>query len=286
MKIAVLGGTRFFGKRLVKLLIKEGHEVTVFSRGNTPIPIGARSFIGDRENPEDLKSFFKDSFEIVYDQICFNATSAQKLLDSISPSIKKIIFASTTSVYLEKGGMNLMEEDIPTHNFEIDMSEELEYHKGKQMAEAYYFQHSNIPVIALRIPFVMGEDDFTERTLWHLRKIKNHQEIFMPNPDAHFPIMHTEDVANALNFIKDCEFDGPLNATANKIQLKELLESIKATLSLDYNLASQATQDNHSPYGIPHDVTMNGDKITALGFKQPMNVNWFHDLLINLKADL
>ena len=33
MKVLVLGGTRFVGKRLVHLLADQGHDVTVGSRG-------------------------------------------------------------------------------------------------------------------------------------------------------------------------------------------------------------------------------------------------------------
>lgn len=33
MKILVLGGTRFFGRRLVHMLIEDGHDVTIATRG-------------------------------------------------------------------------------------------------------------------------------------------------------------------------------------------------------------------------------------------------------------
>lgn len=38
--ILILGGTRFFGKRLVELLLEEGHKVTIATRGNTPDSFG------------------------------------------------------------------------------------------------------------------------------------------------------------------------------------------------------------------------------------------------------
>ena len=42
MKILVLGGTRFFGKRAVEKLVDNGHEVTIATRGNTPAPFDER----------------------------------------------------------------------------------------------------------------------------------------------------------------------------------------------------------------------------------------------------
>ncbi|MGL4383366.1 MAG: NAD-dependent epimerase/dehydratase family protein [Bacilli bacterium] len=38
MKILVLGGTRFIGKKLVGLLIDEGYDVSIATRGTTIDP--------------------------------------------------------------------------------------------------------------------------------------------------------------------------------------------------------------------------------------------------------
>ncbi|CAN7742153.1 NAD-dependent epimerase/dehydratase family protein [Paenibacillus sp. LjRoot56] len=40
MKILVLGGTAFFGRRLVRLLLGDGHDVTIATRGQTPDDFG------------------------------------------------------------------------------------------------------------------------------------------------------------------------------------------------------------------------------------------------------
>lgn len=36
-KILIMGGTRFIGIFLSRLLVKEGHQVTLFTRGKAPI---------------------------------------------------------------------------------------------------------------------------------------------------------------------------------------------------------------------------------------------------------
>lgn len=40
-KVLVLGGTRFFGKRLVQLLVAAGADVTVATRGLTEVDLPA-----------------------------------------------------------------------------------------------------------------------------------------------------------------------------------------------------------------------------------------------------
>jgi nucleoside-diphosphate-sugar epimerase len=38
--ILVLGGTRFFGRKLVELLIDDGHHVSILTRGQSGSPFG------------------------------------------------------------------------------------------------------------------------------------------------------------------------------------------------------------------------------------------------------
>ena len=51
MNVLVMGGTRFNGLALVHELVKHGHEVTIFNRGQTEaaIPRGVRRLLGDRK---------------------------------------------------------------------------------------------------------------------------------------------------------------------------------------------------------------------------------------------
>ncbi|WP_258041113.1 NAD-dependent epimerase/dehydratase family protein, partial [Lysinibacillus sphaericus] len=42
MKILVLGGTRFFGKKLVELCLENNHDVTILTRGQSGNPFGAQ----------------------------------------------------------------------------------------------------------------------------------------------------------------------------------------------------------------------------------------------------
>src|SRR5579864_3903989 len=50
MRILIIGGTRFMGPLVVRMLHEEGHELTVFHRGQSQIelPEGVREISGDR----------------------------------------------------------------------------------------------------------------------------------------------------------------------------------------------------------------------------------------------
>jgi len=69
MKILVMGGTRFIGVSLVKLLVSQGHEVTLFNRGKKPSPVtGLRTIIGDRTDSQQLQAkLSNESFDAIFD---------------------------------------------------------------------------------------------------------------------------------------------------------------------------------------------------------------------------
>ena len=54
MHILVIGGTNFMGPLVVRSLSEQGHEVTVFHRGQTrtDLPRGVREILGDRRSLE------------------------------------------------------------------------------------------------------------------------------------------------------------------------------------------------------------------------------------------
>ena len=69
MRILIMGGTRFIGVYLTKILVQQGHEVVLFNRGNKPAPIeGVQQIQGDRKDTALLKEKLKQKiFDAVFD---------------------------------------------------------------------------------------------------------------------------------------------------------------------------------------------------------------------------
>lgn len=56
MRILMMGGTRFIGVYLTRMLVEQGHEVVLFNRGNRPAPVkGVFEIKGDRTSSTELK---------------------------------------------------------------------------------------------------------------------------------------------------------------------------------------------------------------------------------------
>lgn len=89
MNILVSGGTRYFGKHLVRALIKAGHDVTIATRGFAADDFGdsIKLITFDRTDRESIKKAFKDKvYDIAYDCINYAPNDTKNLLDYLNTS--------------------------------------------------------------------------------------------------------------------------------------------------------------------------------------------------------
>ena len=75
MKILVLGGTRFFGRKAVERLTEKGHEVTIATRGNTEHGFGDRvdHVLLDAQdgNHSGWEEIVNQEWDAVFDNVCY-----------------------------------------------------------------------------------------------------------------------------------------------------------------------------------------------------------------------
>ncbi len=75
MRALVIGGTRFLGCHIVRRLLDEGVEVTMFTRGRTPDEFGdhVRRVRGDRKDYKKFYEMFRrERFDVVIDVIGYD----------------------------------------------------------------------------------------------------------------------------------------------------------------------------------------------------------------------
>lgn len=271
MKVLVFGGTGFFGKELVELLLSNGHEVTLVSRGNKPVQNhkNLKSIVGDRTNLEILqKAFEGQQWDVAYDQIGYCSNDAKILCQALENKIKHLIFTSSKSVY--DYGKDLKEEKVNTleHELVLGDKDDFDYAEGKRQAEAYYAQKAPFKVGHFRPPVVIGVGDTSERWSWHLKRIKNKEEIYFPNLEAHFCLISSTDAAKALYHMGLNFIEGPLNYFSAKPKLKEILAAMEEGIGQKTILAKTADKNNHSPYGIEKDWYMSNEKANEQGLSE------------------
>jgi nucleoside-diphosphate-sugar epimerase len=137
---------------IVQELSSAGHSVTVFTRGNRPVPEGVKAIAGDRT---DIDSFARAlegrPFDAVIDCICYTPRDVYADLRAFSGRIQRLVMISTDFVY-GKFRRQPMDEDTPTNALN-------EYGRQKAAAEDVLLtahREEGFPVTILRPPHIMG----------------------------------------------------------------------------------------------------------------------------------
>jgi nucleoside-diphosphate-sugar epimerase len=147
MEVLIVGGTGLISQSIVWLLLKQGHEVTCFNRGETGIlPSDVRHLQGDRRDRETFENNMrKKRFDAVIDMISFTAEDAQSSLRAFSDA-GHFVFCSTTCTYGIDFDEFPVKEDHPLRPI-------TGYGKGKVAAEHVFLSahHGNgYPVTIIR----------------------------------------------------------------------------------------------------------------------------------------
>lgn len=281
--VLIIGGNRFFGKSLVKKLLGANKQVTLLNRGNSNDGFGdqVQRIRCDRQNPVDLsKAIQGKHFNIVYDQVCYDAKEAIESCEIFAQKTDFYVFTSSQSVY--PANQNIVEDSFQPVNyrFETLAAKEADYAEAKRQAEAVFAQQATFPVCIARFPIVVGPDDYTERFSFHLKRIKNGQPIFFPSPNAKISFVEQEFAAEALYRLGEIGVPGPVNiASKEPIRVIELVEFLGELIGKKPEFSKTEVGDNHSPYGIAKDWYMNVDRLEALGLKAKEIKEWIPNLI-------
>lgn len=283
-KVLVLGGTRFFGKRLVANLIGSGAEVTILTRGNSKDEFGesVKRLSADRKDFESLKIAVQSSdFDIVYDNICYTPEEADYTAKLFAGRVGQYVLTSTLSVY-DFADHPLREQDFDPYRYPIITNDQKEYSykEGKRQAEAVLFSRHDLNVAAVRFPIVLGIDDYTKRLLFHIEHALKGEPIGLPAPDARISFIHAEEAAQFLQWAGEVRFEGPVNACSNgEISVREIMDLILQETGRTSTLQSSAGVDHMSPFGIPGDWTMDNSLAEAAGFSFWSLKEWMPELI-------
>lgn len=268
MRVLVLGGTRYFGKRLVDLLTGDGHDVTVASTGKTA-SVFKRSVERIKVDRKDAQSI-RDAlggrhWDIVYDQVCFDAASATSAVEIFAGKVGRLVFTSSQSVY--SYGANIDESAFVAETYSGDPSNENPYQEGKRLAERVYATQTLIPVTMVRFPIVLGYDDPTGRLHWHVARVKYGDPIFFPDINARLSFILSEEAGSFLARVKDSDLYGAVNVGSSEpIQLRWLMNIVEHNIGKKLTTPSAVTEENHSPFGVGEDWIMSVRLAAAAGF--------------------
>lgn len=191
MRILMMGGTRFIGVYLTRLLVKQGHEVVLFNRGQNPAPVeGIQQLQGDRTHPEALKAALAgETFDAIFDNNGRELSDTQPLVELFTGKVEHFVYMSSAGVYLKADQMPHVEGDP------IDPKSR---HKGKHETEAYLVTH-DVPFTSIRPTYIYGTQNYNDLEAWFFDRIVRDRPIPIPGHGQHLTQFgHVQDLAQAM----------------------------------------------------------------------------------------
>lgn len=202
-KILIMGGTRFIGVFMSRLLVQEGHQVTLFTRGKAPITqqlpgesdkdyADFKSQIlhlkGDRKDYDFVKSSLSaEGYDVVYDINGREAEEVEPILDAL-PNLEQYIYCSSAGVYLKT--------DCPPH-YEVDAVDPKSRHKGKLDTENLLVAR-DVNWTSLRPVYIYGPLNYNPVEEWFFHRLKAGRPIPVPNSGIQITQLgHVKDLATA-----------------------------------------------------------------------------------------
>lgn len=220
MKILLFGGTRFMGRYVLKALIEIGADVTIANRGTREENAGATNVICDRSQLGSLDQFADSYFDAVIDFSAYASGWIEEAGNYFSGKISQYIFISSGAVYTASNVFPITEDfpKGPPHPF-ADYAREKTRSESllREFSKNGYFKSS-----ALRLPFVLGPDNYEDRESFVFSRILSESPIYLANGGKSIhSFIYAGDVASAI---------------------VRILSSKRETTSEEYNVAiSQAT---------------------------------------------
>lgn len=191
MRVLIMGGTRFIGVYLTKLLVEQGHDVVLFNRGNKPSPVaGVQQIQGDRTDPAQLKAKLSgETFDAVFDNNGRELSDTQPLAELFKDTVKHFVYVSSAGVYLKT--------DQPPH-VEGDAVDPKSRHKGKFATEAYLAEQG-VPFTSIRPVYIYGPQNYNDLEAWFFDRIVRDRPIAIPGNGMHLTQLgHCYDLATAM----------------------------------------------------------------------------------------
>ncbi|MFC5406408.1 NAD-dependent epimerase/dehydratase family protein [Cohnella soli] len=253
MKILILGGTVFLGYHIMLSAVQAGHEVTIFSRGQTklagPLPEVER-LTGDRDG--NLAALDGGKWDVVIDTSGYVPRVVRQSVERLAGAVDLYVFVSSVSVYdgFHEPGTD---ESYAVASLDDPATEEVAKAYGQLKAACEEVVEAGFPgrSLIVRPGLIVGPNDPTDRlTYWPVRLRDGGETIAPGSPAAPVQFIDVRDLAEWIVRMADDGRSGTYNATgpAWRMTMQQFLEQ-----------ASQATGDRAKLVWIDNEFLLEND---------------------------
>jgi nucleoside-diphosphate-sugar epimerase len=198
MKVLILGGTRFVGRHVARLLLEQGATVTLLHRGVTGEAIpGTRHVLGDRSQADGLAGLGDERFDSVVDMSAYFSDWTKAATDQLAGRVGQYVFISSGAVYRPLPELP-WPETTPFGPIPIWGG----YGREKVASEqALWAGHADgrFAVTTFRLPFILGPGNFADRESFVFGRLAADRPILLPGGGTALnQFVYAEDVARAI----------------------------------------------------------------------------------------
>jgi len=288
--ILVIGGTQFFGKKAVDRLIKNGHQVTIATRGNKPHPFGdkVKHIILDAsdKNHEGWQQVTEYSWDAIFNNVLYTKEDAELMIERFSGLTEDFYFTSSMSVYSgAKDGY--VESDFDPKAYKIDSTVEVDYGEGKRQAEVVLFNEAPFNVTAFRFPIVLDVDDYTKRLHYYVDKALDDETIYLEDKDYKINFVKGTTAADSIVWAIENEKTGIYNVSAkDAATLDTLMKWIEEGVGKKVNVEYTGEKVQNSPFSLSHHQYVDSSKIMDEGFELEKLEVWMKPLIKEIAQEI
>ncbi|SEC45909.1 NAD-dependent epimerase/dehydratase family protein [Streptomyces sp. TLI_105] len=285
MDVLVIGGNRYFGKRLIALLRESGHRITVLNRGSSPAPEGIEQLVADRDDEKALASVLADrSFDVVVDQVCYTPRQAEIARRVFATRTRRYVMTSTVEVYEYEDSAEPVAEsalDLATVTVDTGLPWEdpefldAHYGEGKRQAEAVFAAGTPFAWASVRVAHVLGgTDDFTGRLDHYARRIRAGEPIAVPVVNHPATYVYVEEIAAFLAWAVRADFTGPVNAHSHSpLTTADLCAEIEKLVG-GRTVFQEVEVGEVSPFSFARSYGMSNSRAVSLGYSFTDSGEW------------
>ncbi len=282
MRVLVLGGSVFVGRRLVHALVRAGHEVSVLNRGRTAddLPGGVTRLIADRTDAASMRSALAgSSWDAIYDVSGFvmvaGGSDISSLLDLVDGSVGHYVYVSSIMAYDQSlVGVFPWTEDMPTNPEGVRS-----YGGFKAVAERAMLERhaaTGFPVSIVRPAAIYGPDNniFDMETPMFLRLLRG-LPILVPHGGlVTGSYGHVDDLCALMMSLPGCQaaVGEVFNATTDGVTVTRYIDTLAEVVGVTPNIVmvpDLALAEVKAPvfghlFSARHHAVLSTDKATRL----------------------
>lgn len=230
MRVVILGGNRFVGRRVAGHLIRRGNEVTVLHRSRASTP-GAATIRGTRTSPTSLARLVALRPDAIVDMSLYSEYAAELLIAALRDQSVRYLAVSTAAIY---------SQTVPppwNERTRVDPAPGWgQYGIEKAKCDAVILNAKLANAVIVRPPYVIGTNDPDERCQRLFARVRREAPVLIPGDGSSLiQVIDARDMAIVLVRLLEGDVTGVVDVPgAGPISVRSFIEQCAAATQEGY----------------------------------------------------